>query len=97
MFYLLFFFQKAENNRLKKASRPKFCNIIFPFSLKIEWVGPIDQQIYLVSSITIFLFFLMAFKELDFSDEILFSVLQLSFKDELSIIIYRMTMQYLLV
>ena len=33
MFYF-FFFQKAENNRLKKASWSKFCNIIFIFLLK---------------------------------------------------------------
>ena len=32
MFYF-FFFQKAENNRLKKASWSKFCNIIFIFLL----------------------------------------------------------------
>ena len=35
MFYfLLLFFQKAENNTLKKASWPKCCNIIFCFCLK---------------------------------------------------------------
>ena len=35
-----FFFQKAENNRLKKkASWPKFCNTIFLFLLKIGSVG----------------------------------------------------------
>ena len=50
MFYfLLFFFQKAENNRLKKASWPKFCNIIFLLLFKIGSVGPVDQQINLVS------------------------------------------------
>ena len=34
--YLLsyFFFQKAENNRLKKATQPKFRNIFFYFCLK---------------------------------------------------------------
>ena len=47
-FIYLFFFQKAENNRLKKASRPKFCNIIFSFLLKIKSVGPVDQQTNLV-------------------------------------------------
>ena len=32
MFYFFFFFtKKAENNRFKKASWPKFCNIIFLF------------------------------------------------------------------
>ena len=40
--------KKSENNRLQ-ASRPKFCNIIFLFWLKIESVGPVDQQINLVS------------------------------------------------
>ena len=38
-FMLLFFFHKAENNRLKKASWSKFCNIIFLFLLKIGSVG----------------------------------------------------------
>ena len=46
MFY--FFFLKKENNRLKKASQPKFCNIIFLLLLKIDSVGPEDQQINLV-------------------------------------------------
>ena len=45
----VFFLQKAENNRLKKASWPKLCNIIFLFLLKIVSVGPADQQINLVS------------------------------------------------
>ena len=51
MFYLffVFFFQKAENNILKKAIRPKFCSIAFLFLLKIGSVGPVDQQINLVS------------------------------------------------
>ena len=50
MFYLffVFFFQKAENNILKKAIRPKFCSIAFLFLLKIGSVGPVDQQINLV-------------------------------------------------
>ena len=49
LFYFFFFvFQKAENNLLKKASRPKFCNIIFSFLLKIESVGSVDQQTNLV-------------------------------------------------
>ena len=47
--HFLYFFQKAENNRLKKASWPKLCNIIFLFLLKIVSVGPADQQINLVS------------------------------------------------
>ena len=42
-FFLFFFFQKAENNRLEKASWPKFCNIIFLFLIKIGSVGPVDQ------------------------------------------------------
>ena len=33
--FVIFFFQKAENNSLKKARLPKFCNIIFLFLLKI--------------------------------------------------------------
>ena len=45
MFYFLYFFQKAKNNRLKKASCSKFCNIIFLFLLKMRSVGPVDQQI----------------------------------------------------
>ena len=48
-FFFFFFFQKAENNRLKKASWLKFCNIIFLVLLKIALVGPVDQQINLVS------------------------------------------------
>ena len=40
----VFFLQKAENNRLKKASWPKLCNI-FLFLLKAGSVGPVDQQI----------------------------------------------------
>ena len=47
MFYF-FFLKKAENNRLKKASQSKFCNIIFLLLLKIDSVGPEDQQINLV-------------------------------------------------
>ena len=42
--YILF---KAENNRLKKASWPKFWNIFFLFLLK---VGSVDQQINFVLS-----------------------------------------------
>ena len=34
MFYVLFFFPKVENNRLKKATQPKFGNIIFLFLLQ---------------------------------------------------------------
>ena len=46
----LIFLQKAENNRLKKkASWPKCCNITFLFLFKLESVGPVDQQINLVS------------------------------------------------
>ena len=44
MFYF-FFFQKAENNRLKKASWSKFCNIIFMFLLKIGSVGPVNHKL----------------------------------------------------
>ena len=49
MFYF-FFFQKAE---IKKKPIGKFCNIIFLFFLKIGSVGPVDQQINLVSSNTL--------------------------------------------
>ena len=49
MFYF-FFFQKAE---IKKKPIGKFCNIIFLFLLKIGPVGPVDQQINLVSSNTL--------------------------------------------
>ena len=47
MFYS-FFLQKAESNRLKKTSWPKFCNITFFFLLKVGSVGPVDQQINFV-------------------------------------------------
>ena len=47
VFFLFCFFQKAKNNKLKKASWPKFCNIVL-FLLKIRSVGPADQQINLV-------------------------------------------------
>ena len=50
MFYF-FFFQKAENNRLKKKnSWLKFCNVISLFLFKIGSVSPLDQQINLVLS-----------------------------------------------
>ena len=49
MFFFYIFLRKAENNRLKKASWPKFCNIIFSILLKIGSVGSVDQQINLVS------------------------------------------------
>ena len=49
MFYFLFLFQKAKNNRLKKASWSKFCNISFLFLLKMGLVGHVDQQINLTS------------------------------------------------
>ena len=47
--FISYFFQKAENNRFKKASRPKFCNINFLFLFKAGSVGPADQQMNLVS------------------------------------------------
>ena len=50
MFYFFFFFQKAE---IKKKPTGNFCNIIFLFLLKIGSVGPLDQQINLVSSNTL--------------------------------------------
>ena len=56
MFYfLLFFFQKAENNRLKKASWPKFCNIIFLFLLKTGQSSPQTNKLAW-SRLIIFLF-----------------------------------------
>ena len=44
-----FFLKKEESNRLKKASCPKFGNIIFLFLVKIGSVGPVGQQMNLVS------------------------------------------------
>ena len=53
MFYFFFFcfvFKKQKIIDQKKASCPKFCNIIFLFLLlKIGSVGPVDQRINLVS------------------------------------------------
>ena len=46
--YLSFSFQQAENKRLRKASWPKVCNIIFLFLLKVGSTGPTVQQINLV-------------------------------------------------
>ena len=46
--YFLFFLQKAENNRLKKASWPNVYTI-FLCLLKVESVGHVDQHINLVS------------------------------------------------
>ena len=48
MFYFFFLKKNQKIIDYKKASRPKFCNIIFLFWLKIESVGPVDQQINLV-------------------------------------------------
>ena len=48
--FISFFFQTAEINRLKKVSWPKF-NTTFLLLLKIGSVGPVDQQINLVSPI----------------------------------------------
>ena len=53
LFFLFFFFlEKAENNRLKE--KPKICDIIFLFLLKIGLVGEVGQQINLVSPKVIF-------------------------------------------
>ena len=49
MFYFFFFVKKQKIIGKNKASWPKFCNIIFLFLLKIGLVGPVDQQINLVS------------------------------------------------
>ena len=40
---LFFFFQKAENNRLKKPFSQNF--ILFLFLRKIESVGPVDNRL----------------------------------------------------
>ena len=48
----VFFLEKAENNRLKE--KPKLCDIIFLFLLKIGLVGEVGQQINLVSPKVIF-------------------------------------------
>ena len=42
-FISFFFFQKAENNRSKKANRPEFCNISFLLLLKVRLVRPVDK------------------------------------------------------
>ena len=42
------FLQIIENNRLKKASWPKFCNIIFLLLLKVGLVVPVSLQINFV-------------------------------------------------
>ena len=47
--FISFFFKKQKIIDFKKASWPKFCNITFLFLLKIGSVGPVDQQINLVS------------------------------------------------
>ena len=44
-----FFFKKQKIIDLKKSSWTKYCNINFLFLLKIGSVGPVDQQINLVS------------------------------------------------
>ena len=49
MFYFFFFFKKQKIIDLKKASWPKFCNIIFLVLLKIGSVGLAEQEINLVS------------------------------------------------
>ena len=50
--FVFFFLEKAENNRLKE--KPKICDIIFLFLLKIGLVGEVGQQINLVSPKVIF-------------------------------------------
>ena len=43
--FVCFFFKKNQKKiDLKKASWPRFCNIIFLFLLKVGSVGPIDRQ-----------------------------------------------------
>ena len=53
MFYLFILFVSVYFNRIKEASRTRFCNIIFLFLLGIGSVAPVDQQINLVSTQTI--------------------------------------------
>ena len=50
MFVMFYFFslQKAKNNILKKATWPKFSNIIFCFCLRKGRSGLVDQQINFV-------------------------------------------------
>ena len=48
-FFLFFFFEKAEHNRLKKSRLPNLCNKSFWFLLKMGLVRSVDQQINLVS------------------------------------------------
>ena len=50
--FCLFFLQKEKNNRLEKASWPKFCNILL-FFLKVGSVGPVDQQVNFVFALSI--------------------------------------------
>ena len=47
--FFFFFFKKQKIIDLKKSSWTKYCNINFLFLLKIGSVGPVDQQINLVS------------------------------------------------
>ena len=49
IFYFLFLFEKQKIIDKKKNSWPKVCNIIFLLLIKIGSVGPVDQQINLVS------------------------------------------------
>ena len=49
MFYFFFFIQKTENNIFLEKRWPTFYDIIFLFLLVIGSVGPVDQQINLVS------------------------------------------------
>ena len=56
MFYFFFLFQKAEINRLKKKPVGQNVAILFFLLLfKIGLVGPVDQQINLVSPFKTFL------------------------------------------
>ena len=48
--FISFFYRKKKIIALKKASGPKFCNIIFLFLPKIGSIESVDQQINLVSS-----------------------------------------------
>ena len=49
MFSFFVFLKKQKTVDYKKASWPKFCNIIIFFFAENRSVGPVDQQINLVS------------------------------------------------
>ena len=56
--FISHFFQKAERKDLKKASRSKFCNIIFLFLLKIGEIKDFKKASWSKFCNIIFLFLL---------------------------------------